>query len=381
VNRFLTLARAALLSLALALPIVSGPAHAEGEAKTAEAKHYVCPACAAPCDTLVFDAPGTCPQCGMTLIEQAAAVKAAAEQPPAKKVAILVFNNVEIIDFSGPYEMFGTAGYDVYTVAATKDPITTAMGLKLIPQYSFADAPAPDVLLVPGGGVKGACSSEPTLAWVREASAHSQHTLSVCNGAFILGQAGLLDGLTATTTAHLIDQLHTKFPKVNVVSDRRFVDNGKIVTAAGLSSGIDGALHVLSVMEGSGTAQQVALSQEYDWKPTSGYARAALADMIIPNVNMDDFGHWTVIRTEGDRERWDMEMRGTSTFSANELLSKLGDQLASGGKWAKAGGSGTASRWSIAGADGRKWTGTLTLAPTPGAEKAYTVHLSIARAS
>jgi len=260
VNRFLHLARAALLSLALALPVVSASALAEGDAKTASTKHYVCPACAAPCDSLVFDAPGTCPQCGMALIEQAAAVKAAAETPPAKRVGILVFDNVEIIDFTGPYEMFGTAGYDVYTVAATKDPITTAMGLKLIPQYSFADAPAPDVLLVPGGGVRGAQSSEPTLAWVREASAHSQHTLSVCNGAFILAQAGLLDGLTATTTAHLIEQLHAKFPKVNVVRDRRFVDNGKIVTAAGLSSGIDGALHVLSVMEGGGLAQQFALS-------------------------------------------------------------------------------------------------------------------------
>jgi putative intracellular protease/amidase len=258
------------------------------------------------------------------------------------------------------------------------------MGLKLIPQYSFADAPAPDVLLVPGGGVKGAQSSEPTLAWVREASAHSEHTLSVCNGAFILAQAGLLDGLTATTTAHLIDQLHAKFPKVTVVRDRRFVDNGKIVTAAGLSSGIDGALQVISVMEGSGVAQQVALSQEYDWKPASGYARAALADMVIPNVDMDSLGRFRLVRTEGNRESWDMEMRGTSKLDAGELMSKIGDQLASGGKWAPAGaasGNAAATHWSFAGADGHKWTGTLTLAQAHDAEKEYTVHLTIARAS
>jgi len=265
-NRFLKFAGAALFALALVLPL----AHATSHATDPKAAHWVCPACASPCDTLVFDAPGTCPACGMALVTQEAAAQAAAaraQAPPAKRVAILVFDNVEIIDFSGPYEMFGTAGYDVYTVAATKNPVTTAFGMKIVPQYAFADAPAPDVLLVPGGGVKGACNSQPTLDWVKASCAHSQHTLSVCNGAFILASAGLLDGLTATTTAHLIDQLHTKFPRVTVVRDRSFVDNGKIVTAAGLSSGIDGALHVLSVMEGRGAAQQVALQQEYDWQP------------------------------------------------------------------------------------------------------------------
>ena len=84
-----------------------------------------------------------------------------ARAAPLASVAILVFNGVEIIDFSGPYEMFGAAGYDVYTVAATKDPVTTAMGMTVVPKYTFADAPAPDVLLVPGGGVKGAATASP----------------------------------------------------------------------------------------------------------------------------------------------------------------------------------------------------------------------------
>jgi len=383
-KRMLHVAGALLFALALTLPVVSGSTHAAASAATA--KRYVCPACASPCDTLVFDAPGTCPQCGMALVSQEDAAKAAAaraEQPPAKKVAILVFDNVEIIDFSGPYEMFGTAGYDVYTVGATKNPVTTAFGMKVVPQYSFADAPAPDVLLVPGGGVKGACNSQPTLDWVRASSAHSEHTLSVCNGAFILASAGLLDGLTATTTAHLIGQLHERFPKVNVVSNRRFVDNGKIVTAAGLSSGIDGALHVLSVMEGHGAAQQVALSQEYDWKPQSEYARASLADMVIPNVNLDSLGTWSVVRTEGDRDRWDLEIAGASKVGADVLMSKLSEQLAKDGAWSRAGGAATdpTSRWSVAAPDGRKFTATIKLEPERvPANGRYIVRLALARA-
>ena len=382
-KRVLAVLAALLFGATLVVLLVPGAPGAAAPASDS-AQRWVCVACALPCDTLVFDHPGTCPQCGMALITQAEAKKqaaAAAAQPPAKKVGILVFNGVEIIDFTGPYEMFGTAGYDVYTVAATKDPVTTAMGMQLVPKFSFADAPQPDILLVPGGGVKGACASEPTLDWVRKSSAQSVHTLSVCNGAFILATAGLLDGLTATTTARLIDQLHDRFPKVNVVHDRRFVDNGKIITAAGLSSGIDGALHVLSVMEGHGTAQQVALTQEYDWKPASDYARAALADMVIPNVNMDQLGKWTVVRTEGGRDHWEMEMRGTSDLPESDLMAKIGDQLAADHRWARAGAQATAagSQWSVAGTDGRHWSATLKLAPDAAA-KEYTVHLTIARA-
>jgi putative intracellular protease/amidase len=112
-----------------------------------------------------------------------------AQAPKGKPLAILVFDGVEIIDFTAPWEVFGAAGFDVYTVAASKDPIVTSMGMKLIPDHTFADAPAPAVLLVPGGAVKGARASEPTLRWVRETSGRAEETLSVCNSAFILANA------------------------------------------------------------------------------------------------------------------------------------------------------------------------------------------------
>src|SRR5512135_841696 len=98
---------------------------------------YVCSPCGLPCDAKFFDKPGTCPDCGMPLVTEEEAKAAAAAAIPAKKVAILIFNGVEIIDYTGPYEVFGAANFDVYTVARTKDPITTAMGMTVVPKYSF----------------------------------------------------------------------------------------------------------------------------------------------------------------------------------------------------------------------------------------------------
>src|SRR5439155_12370905 len=277
-----------------------------------EAKHYVCDPCGMTCDKTVYDKPGTCPVCGARLVDQKAAEAALANRSASRKVGILIFNGVEIIDYTGPWEVFGAADFDVYTVAETKDPVTTAMGMTVVPKYTFADAPQPDVLLVPGGDVHGPTTSAAALKWVAERSARADQTLSVCNGAFILASAGLLDGLGATTTYHLLDKLKTDFPKLKVVRDQRFVDNGRIITAGGLSSGIDGALHVVSKARGNGIAQQVALGLEYDWRPRAGFARGALAETLIPDLNLDDLGRWTMLSTEGGTDRWEVVARATS---------------------------------------------------------------------
>jgi DNA-directed RNA polymerase subunit RPC12/RpoP len=142
----------------------------------ASAKEYVCPPCGSPCDTLVFDKPGACPKCGMALVEKGSAEATAAAAGP--KVAILIFDGAEIIDWTGPYEMFGAAGFDVYTVAQTKAPITTAMGMVVTPKHAFADAPQPDVLLIPGGGVKATQDDPTTIAWIRNVAAHARYTSS-----------------------------------------------------------------------------------------------------------------------------------------------------------------------------------------------------------
>jgi putative intracellular protease/amidase len=358
---------------------------AAGNPLTAQSGRYVCDPCGLPCDSAVYDKPGTCPRCGMALVDKDAADRARDAQA-RKKVAILVFDGVQIIDSMGPYEVFGAAGFDVYTVAETRNPVTSAMGLTVVPKYAFSDAPQPDVLVVPGGGVRAARDSAATLKWVRDTTARAEHTLSVCNGAFILASAGLLDGLSATTTAGLIDRLRSEYPKTKVVDDRRYVDNGRIVTAGGLSSGIDGALHVVAKMLGDGTAQQVALGEEYDWRPNGGFARAALADRQIPELGLDAVGKWDVVSTQGGTDRWDVVVRGSSDLSAKALMEHLDKAIASGGKWksvAAGSASSTAplvSRWTFQGRDGRAWRGTLQLDEAAGQSHKYTAKISILRA-
>jgi putative intracellular protease/amidase len=349
-------------------------------------RHYVCPPCGLPCDDAVYDAPGTCPKCGMALVAREEAARA--PKRTRTKVAILIFTGVEIIDYTGPYEMFGAADFDVYTVGETKAPVTTAMGMTVVPRYGFADAPLPDVLVVPGGGVRAARDNQALLKWVRDVTARVQHTMSVCNGAFILASAGLLDGLTATTTAPLIDQLGNEYPRIKVVHDRRFVDNGKIITAAGLSSGIDAALHVIAVMKGNGMAQQTALSEEYDWHPASGFARAALADRLIPEVDLRPVGDWTIESTQGGTDRWETVLRGTSDRSASDLIDYFGKAFIERAKWtrqsgpaATGGAPSPTSAWKFAGRDGRPWNGTLTVAPIAGQSHGYEARLTIARVS
>jgi transcriptional regulator GlxA family with amidase domain len=188
----------------------------------------------------------------------------------AKNVAILVYEGVQIIDSMGPYEVFGQAGWNVYTVAATTQPVVTAMGQTLVPRYSFANAPKTDILVTPGGQLAGLLSDPKVMGWIRGQAGQAEVVLSVCNGALLLARAGLLDGLTATTFHLTLDELRRMAPKTRVVGDRRFVDNGKIVTSAGLSAGLDAALHVVAKLLGRARAEQVARHMEYRWDAGPG---------------------------------------------------------------------------------------------------------------
>jgi putative intracellular protease/amidase len=362
--------------LVLALAVASAPSL---RAAPDAAKRYVCPPCGIPCDDAAYDKPGTCPTCGMALVEKS---QATAPTSDRKKVAVLVFQGVQIIDFTGPYEIFGTAGFQVYTVAESKDPVTTAMRMTVVPTYTFADAPAPDVLVVPGGGgVWAALKSDATTKWILDTSARASYTMSVCNGAFFLANAGLLDGLSATTTSGRIDQLRAQYPKIKVVSDRRFVDNGKIITTAGLSSGIDGALHVVGRIEGEGQAQQTALFDEYDWRPESGFARAALADMNIPDLDDGFLRDWRIVKTQGGKDHWNLVARGPSDLSAQQISDRLAGELAKA-NWAKSASPATATEtaWTFTGRDGKPWKGEMSVAPASGEKGQYVASLTIARA-
>ncbi len=377
------------LALALSIPLgLVGLFFATlpGRPAAADAARYVCPPCGLPCDTAVYPEPGICPKCGMALVLEDAAKAASATR---KKVGILVFDGVQIIDYTGPYEIFQAADYDVFTVAATPDPVTTVAGMRVLPRYSFADAPQPDILVVPGGGIAGALSSGATLSWVKATAARAERTLSVCNGAFILAKAGLLDGLTATTTSGNIARLRSEYPKTTVVDDRRFVDNGKVVTAGGLTAGIDGALHVVAATSGPGVAQEVALGEEYDWRPEGGFVRGALADMNLRSwidSSLEGTGRWSLVSTHGGTERWEVVAEGRSDLTARELTERFGQASTSLAKWTRApdgaapSSDRVTSHWTFAGRDGKPWKGTLTVEPRPGPPGNYVLRLEIARA-
>ena len=339
-------------------------------------KRYVCAPCDMECDKLVFDKPGPCHKCGVQLVEQAS--KDSRVNRPRTKVAFLIFTSVQTIDYTGPFEMFGAAGCEVYTVGASREPVETVFGMKVTPKYTFADAPQPDVLVVPGGGVKGPRESKATLDWVRKTSGRAEITMSVCNGAFILASAGLLDGRSATTTAGLIGQLGQQFPKLKVVYDKRYVDNGRIITAGGLTSGMDGALHVISRLMGEGRAQHVALDEEYEWRDREGYARAMMADLLIPDVDLQSMGAWELVRTTGGTDHWEISARGTSDLTASEILDRLGRDLEKG-DWKSDGDANGSSRWAFRGRAGEPWTGVLSVAPLNGARHLYTATLTIAK--
>lgn len=185
-------------------------------------------------------------------------------QPP-KLVAILLFEGVELLDFAGPGEAFSTAGFPfkVVTVAASAEPITSQGFLKVTPNYSIANCPKVDVLVIPGGEDENARKNPKLLEWVRQTSNKAELTLTVCTGAFILAETGLLDGKKATTHHAAVAEFKKKYTKVTVTPDQRFVDNGTIVTAAGVSAGIDAALHVLEKMLGKTVAEQAARNMEY----------------------------------------------------------------------------------------------------------------------
>jgi|HubBroStandDraft_1064217.scaffolds.fasta_scaffold05237_5 putative intracellular protease/amidase len=323
-------------------------------------------------------------------ISQPTAAAAPRTDPATKKVAILIFNEVQVVDFAGPLEVLSDAGFDVFTVAATKDPVTTAAGdgIKLTPKYTFADAPQADLIVIPGGGYEAPKDSE-TVAWIKRETVHAEHTMSVCNGAFTLANTGLLDGLKATTTAGNITRMRRTFPAIKVVGDERVVDNGKILTTAGLSAGIDGALHMVDVMKGEGAGKSVALGMELDWDPQGHFVRGTMADRLIPNVFRNlKIGDQIDFDLKGGNDRWQTTVWYKTQLSAPELSGTVKaayeKAYALDGPWAA--GSFRASSTSPLTTDmtfddreGHHWKGAVKVEPADGDANQVAIRIAINR--
>ena len=336
-----------LLAAVLALSVIAA---VPGVA--AEPAQYICRPCGCEHDDEIFDQAGTCPSCGMALVRK----------DSISNVGILIFDGVQIIDYTAPYEIFGQVSeLQPFTVAADKEPITTAMGMDVIPTYSFADAPPIDILVVPGGNILGFTDDRDAMTWVKTAAETAEHVLTVCNGAFILAATGLLDGQRATTFYGLIDDLQRAAPEVEVVRGERFVDNGKIITTAGLSSGIEGSLHLVSKLRGEAAARALALHLEYEWRPESNFARAVLADLRMPSLEFPASIEAMLVSTRGNRESWEKRWELTTQLTADELLTGLRDQMAQNETWQPVPGSAVA--WSSRDNAGARWTTEAELKP------------------
>lgn len=315
---------------------------------------------------------------------------------PKLNIAILIFDGVQIIDYTGPYEVLGSwSRRNVYTVAEKPEAITTNMGMRVIPNYTFQNQPKPDIIVIPGGGssepgatargVGGQLENQNVIRWIQDNAVQAKYVMSVCNGAFLLARAGLLDGLEATTTAGLIEKLRVVAPKTKVVSDKRFVDNGKIITTGGLSSGIDGALHLVEKLDGKGWAQVVAYGIEYNWQPEAGYARAALADMKLPSNIYDAFFPGAdPLSFAGNVNSWE-EKWGITSASASEVLKLINEKWAAAPKWKKAetekaSNAATAvSSWQLTDEKGQVWNGIVSLEPMATEKNRFLLTLKIAR--
>lgn len=197
-------------------------------------------------------------------------------------VAILVFPGVEVLDFAGPFEVFSVASrvskrdlgvaqpFKVSLIGASGDTIEARHGMGIVPHYGFNDAPAVDLLIVPGGLIGQPLGCAVTLAWIERVSDEAALTASVCTGAFLLAKLGLLDGRPITTHWEDIADLRAEFPQLDIKEETPFVDTGRVVTSAGISAGIGMSLHLVERVLGANMAVATARQMEYAWTPSSG---------------------------------------------------------------------------------------------------------------
>jgi len=205
-----------------------------------------------------------------------------------KRVGIVLFNAIEVLDFCGPFEVFSatrlneekrreeSSPFEVFLVAETLSYVTTTGGMKVIPQYSFENCPRLDILVVPGGwGTRKELNNIVILEWLRSRAAEVETLTSVCTGSMLLGFAGLIDGLHATTHWRSLDWMRDSFPAVFVEYEQHVVEDGRVFTSAGISAGIDMALKVVARYYGKDIARATAVHMEYPF-PVSNERRISL---------------------------------------------------------------------------------------------------------
>jgi transcriptional regulator GlxA family with amidase domain len=199
-----------------------------------------------------------------------------------KRVGILVFPDVEVLDFCGPFEVFSVtrldetlrretpSPFEVVLVAEHEGVVKATGGLRVVPDHTLATCPPLDVLVVPGGwGTRKEIGNRALLDWIGERGRHVETLTSVCTGSMLLGRAGLLDGRRATTHWRALDWMRESFPTVTVEDTLHVVEDGDIITSAGISAGIDMALRVVARYHGDDVARATARNMEYAYSESN----------------------------------------------------------------------------------------------------------------
>jgi transcriptional regulator GlxA family with amidase domain len=192
-------------------------------------------------------------------------------------VGIFIYKNAEVLDFSGPFEVFSTANrlskkeniFNVFLVAEESFSVEARGGYNINPHYGFNDHPRIDLLVVVGGIHTEELKKHKVINWVSVISKNAIIVASVCTGAFLLAEAGLLSNLKVTTHWEDIEDLRKSYPDLKVIANQRWVDQGKFVTSGGISAGIDMSLHLVSRLSGLALAEKTARQMEFDWRKDS----------------------------------------------------------------------------------------------------------------
>ncbi len=190
-------------------------------------------------------------------------------------IGIYIYDEAEVLDFSGPFEVFSTAkrlgagSWNVFLVSETLEPVKARGGFTVLPDYSFQNYPQIDLLIVVGGVHRNEMNKSNVLHWVASVDKHAKHIASVCTGAFILANAGLLKGLAVTTHWEDIPELKQRFPALVVVEDKRWITASKYTTWGGISAGIDMSLFLVSKFHSQSHAELVAHQMEYNWQKST----------------------------------------------------------------------------------------------------------------
>lgn len=191
-----------------------------------------------------------------------------------RTVGILLFNEVEVLDFAGPFEAFSITSlpgraekpFRVHIISQTGELVQARYGLMVKPSYSISNAPPLDILIIPGGygAEEIEIHNEKIISWIRNQAGEVSLIASVCTGAFLVAEAGLLNGKKATTHWLDIDRLKLEYPQINVQRNVKYVDEGSIITAAGISAGLNMSFYIIAKLLGKEVAQTTARRMEYD---------------------------------------------------------------------------------------------------------------------